>query len=130
MGRKQIMDINIENPITALLLFTTIAQTSPDANDAKEAAEQAQEVIDRYEFGEEVIASTMAMSKKLIAKHSKKYFIEVHLGDGSMSLVACSSKAILRTGLKKFQTDYPGSVQISFNEAFPALWNAIAEGRA
>ena len=122
--------MDIENPMTALLLFTTMAQTSPDADEAKESAEQAQEIIDTYKFDEEVIASTKALSKKLIKQHSKKFFIEVHHGDGSMSLVACSSKATLQNGLKKFQTDYPGSVQISFNEAFPALWNAIAEGRA
>ncbi len=107
-----------------------MAQTSDDADEADEAAKQAQDIIDANEFDEEVIASTRALSKKLIEQHEKKFFIEVHLGDGSKSLVACSSRKTLENGLAKFQAEYPGSVQISAKEAFPALWNAIAEERA
>jgi hypothetical protein len=122
--------MNIENPITALLLFTTIAQTSTDADEAEEAAKQAQDIIDANEFDEDVIASTKALSKKLIGQHQKKFFIEVHLGDGSKALVGCDDRETLKNGLVKFQTEYPGSVQISFKEAYPSLWNAIAEERA
>jgi hypothetical protein len=121
--------MDIENPITALLLFTTMAQTSPDADEAEESADQAQEIIDTYEFDEEVIASTRALSKKLIEQHEKKFFIEVHLDDGSKALVGCDDQETLKSGLVKFQTDYPGSVQIGFQEAYPTLWNAIAEER-
>jgi hypothetical protein len=122
--------MNIENPITALLLFTTIAQTSTDANEADEAAKQAQGIIDANEFDDEVIASTRALSKKLIEQHEKKFFIEVHLGDGSKALVGCDDQETLKNGLVKFQSEYPGSVQIGFQEAYPSLWNAIAEERA
>jgi hypothetical protein len=125
--RKEIMDI--ENPITALLLFTTIAQTSPDADEVQEYAEQAQVIIDTYNLDEDVISSTSALSKKLIEQHEKKFFIEVHLGDGSKALVGCDDQETLKNGLVKFQTEYPGSVQISFQEAYPSLWNAIAEER-
>ncbi len=121
--------MDIENPMTALLLFTTMAQTSRDADEAKESAEQAQEIIDTYEFDEEIIASTMALSKKLIQQHSEKFFIEVHLDDGSMALVGCDDQETLKNGLEKFQTEYPGSVEISFSEAYPSLWCAIAEER-
>ncbi len=121
--------MDIENPITALLLFTTIAQTSADADEADEAAKKVQDIVDANEFDEEVIASTRALSKKLIEQHEKKFFIEVHLGDGSKALVGCADQETLKNGLVKFQTEYPGSVQISFEEAYPSLWNAIAEER-
>jgi hypothetical protein len=122
--------MNIENPITALLLFTTIAQTSTDADEAEEAANQAQDIIDANKFDDEIISSTRAMSKKLIDQHAEKFFIEVHLDDGTMALVGCDDQETLQNGLAKFQAEYPGSVQIGFNEAFPSLWNAIAEERA
>jgi hypothetical protein len=128
-GDEPVTESTVENPVTALLLFHTISLSSRDKAYAEQAAGQAQEVIDANEFDEEVVASSIAMAKKLIDRHSKKFYIEVQLEDGSKSLVACATAENLKKGLKKFQAEYPGSVQISYQEAFPTLWNSIAEGR-
>jgi hypothetical protein len=121
--------IKIKNPITALLCFTTIARTSTDDQEKAEAIEEVKGLIAKYKFGNDVVDSTNALSKKLIEAHMKSHFVEIHLPNKRMQLAKFTTKKSLGTNLKKIQLDFPGSREISAQEVISVLYDAIAAGR-